>query len=297
MEIRKIIGHTRIIGKPVDWDEATMGPCVGLPVRDETMNGTNVMISAHKPDAAELARLAAGEPLLLGIYGRLHPVIFMAVGYDPAYVEENKTLFEAEGELFADNAKKPVVTWNDIATLAEYFQATRSPDWELEKYQAAADRVNGLLKAADLNAPAGVISEPAFTLSELVDVLHCCDVEAATISNRIAGPRGQPNHCPDGVQVLDDAETVIRAAFRILEAGSTRAENAQVDDDAAMCPICGEAFKPDDDCINDIDLGICRARHYGDEGPFVDLNTGDPLPEGSPPPKPFKHREVDDGSA
>ncbi len=56
----------------------------------------------------------------------------------------------------------------------------------------------------------------AFTLDQIVDVLHCCDDEARMIVNRIAQPHGLPSQCPDGVQVLDDAETIIRAAFRVL---------------------------------------------------------------------------------
>lgn len=58
---------------------------------------------------------------------------------------------------------------------------------------------------------AGTVSVEA-----LIDVLHCCDTEAAEIANRIAGRRGQPCRHPDGVQVLEDAETIIRAALRAL---------------------------------------------------------------------------------
>lgn len=57
----------------------------------------------------------------------------------------------------------------------------------------------------------------AETVAALINVLHCCDTEARAIANRIAGPRGMPNQCPDGVQVLEDAETIIRAAAALIE--------------------------------------------------------------------------------
>lgn len=57
----------------------------------------------------------------------------------------------------------------------------------------------------------------AETVAALINVLHCCDTEAQAIASRIAGPRGMPNQCPDGVQVLEDAETIIRAAAVLIE--------------------------------------------------------------------------------
>jgi len=50
----------------------------------------------------------------------------------------------------------------------------------------------------------------------LCNVLYCCDTEAQAIANRISGPRGERNRCPDGVQVLEDAETIIRAAAALV---------------------------------------------------------------------------------
>ena len=45
----------------------------------------------------------------------------------------------------------------------------------------------------------------------LIDALHCCDVEALEIAGRINREAGL-----DGVQVLDDAETIIKAAARVV---------------------------------------------------------------------------------
>ncbi len=56
----------------------------------------------------------------------------------------------------------------------------------------------------------------AAAFEALCDVLYCCDTEAQAIANRISGPRGERNRCPDGVQVLEDAETIIRAAAALV---------------------------------------------------------------------------------
>lgn len=50
----------------------------------------------------------------------------------------------------------------------------------------------------------------------MIDALHCCDSEAQEIADRISGRRGQPCQHPDGVQVLDDAEKIIRRAAKIV---------------------------------------------------------------------------------
>lgn len=46
-------------------------------------------------------------------------------------------------------------------------------------------------------------------------------------------------------------------------------------DEPHDCPICALAFKPDDLCATDIELGIC---HFAclDGSPIVDLETGEP---------------------
>ena len=57
-------------------------------------------------------------------------------------------------------------------------------------------------------------------------------------------------------------------------------------DELTICPICAVAFKPDDMCLTDIEMGTCHATCL-EGSPMVDLETGDLLPEGSPPPSPF----------
>jgi hypothetical protein len=50
-------------------------------------------------------------------------------------------------------------------------------------------------------------------------------------------------------------------------------------DDTDKCPICANAFKPDDVCATDIEMGTCHADCL-DGSPVVDLDTGDELPDG-----------------
>ncbi len=48
---------------------------------------------------------------------------------------------------------------------------------------------------------------------------------------------------------------------------------SEMEDDVDKCPICAEAFKPDDTCATDIELGICHAACL-EGAPTVDLDTG-----------------------
>lgn len=42
------------------------------------------------------------------------------------------------------------------------------------------------------------------------------------------------------------------------------------------CPICDKAFKPDDNCATDIELGTCHFECL-DGSPVVDLETGEEI--------------------
>lgn len=59
------------------------------------------------------------------------------------------------------------------------------------------------------------MTDKKYTLEEAVNYiadewLHVCDVEAVVISNRISRDDGRG----DGVQVLEDAETIMKAALK-----------------------------------------------------------------------------------
>lgn len=80
-----IIGHiqgcTRVIGKSQGY--------LGLPLRDvmihDTVNGphTPAMETAWLPTPDELARLAAGAPVILRILGNVLPPVMVDVGEVP----------------------------------------------------------------------------------------------------------------------------------------------------------------------------------------------------------------------
>jgi hypothetical protein len=84
----------------------------------------------------------------------------------------------------------------------------------------------GLPEIAKLRAD--LANAGAVMVEALIERLHLCDDEARKIADRISGPIGQPNRCPDGVQVLEDAETIIRAAIRALSTLSPIAAAAEI---------------------------------------------------------------------
>lgn len=57
---------------------------------------------------------------------------------------------------------------------------------------------------------------------------------------------------------------------------------------ADACPVCAVTFKPDDMCQTDIEMGTCHAACL-EGSPLVDLETGEPLPEGSEWPAPYRY--------
>jgi hypothetical protein len=76
-----IAGHTRVLGKSQGYR--------GLAIRDdvvpETVNGpaTTIMQSAWLPTPEEMARIAAGAPIILLVMGTSHPPVFVEVGDPP----------------------------------------------------------------------------------------------------------------------------------------------------------------------------------------------------------------------
>lgn len=79
MEIVKLLGMNRDLGKPKDWDEARDGECGTLPVFAEVVGGHVRMTSAWKPDAEELAALNAGSAVAMTVLGTVHPPIMVGV--------------------------------------------------------------------------------------------------------------------------------------------------------------------------------------------------------------------------
>jgi hypothetical protein len=80
----RIAGATRVLGAPKDWNEERDGPCAGLPILDlPAALGGNFMFSAWLPTPDELAAIAAGASIIVGIAGFSHPVISLGVSATP----------------------------------------------------------------------------------------------------------------------------------------------------------------------------------------------------------------------
>lgn len=76
-----IDGATRVLNAPIDWDESKHGTCGGLPIRDSVLDsGLPCMTSVWFPSSKELARIAAGTPIMLHIIGETHPPVSIGVG-------------------------------------------------------------------------------------------------------------------------------------------------------------------------------------------------------------------------
>lgn len=80
MKSQSIKGMTRDLGKPEGYDEALHGKCSSLPIRDEEINGLQMMTSEWKPTPEELRKIVAGGSIFLSVNGRIHPVVAMYVG-------------------------------------------------------------------------------------------------------------------------------------------------------------------------------------------------------------------------
>ena len=79
----RISGTTRWLGAPVGWEPDAQGPCAHLAIRDVDTTAGPTMQSAWEPTPEELARLAAGAPIVLTIMGNVHPPVELRVGHPP----------------------------------------------------------------------------------------------------------------------------------------------------------------------------------------------------------------------
>ena len=75
MMINAIEGCTRRIGKAQGY--------LGLPLRDEVVDGVPQMTSSWQPSPAELAALIAGAPIYVTLLGTGHPPILVHIGPVP----------------------------------------------------------------------------------------------------------------------------------------------------------------------------------------------------------------------
>lgn len=71
---------TRRLGAPVNWEAEKDGPCGVLAIADIPYeSGANAMESLWQPEPEEIAAIAAGQPVILTIVGRFHPVVSLGV--------------------------------------------------------------------------------------------------------------------------------------------------------------------------------------------------------------------------
>lgn len=70
--------NNRVLGAPKGWDQGEL-PCAALPITDVEINGQQAIASYWRPDAAELAALNAGAPVMLCILGASMPPVMLAV--------------------------------------------------------------------------------------------------------------------------------------------------------------------------------------------------------------------------
>lgn len=75
MIINAIEGCTRRIGKSQGY--------LGLPLRDDVVDGIPTMTSSWQPTPAELEALIAGAPIYVTLLGQAHPPIMLNVGPVP----------------------------------------------------------------------------------------------------------------------------------------------------------------------------------------------------------------------
>lgn len=78
MLIAVIDGHTRICGKSQGYK--------GLPIRDETVDGVNMMHSAWEPTPDEIERINAGAKIIVSVIGTSPQPILLTVATNYATV-------------------------------------------------------------------------------------------------------------------------------------------------------------------------------------------------------------------
>lgn len=82
MKLGRIHDHTRVIGKPDDWDDS-LGECPEVFVRDELIDGLHFMQSAWIAEAQEVGWMLAGGTLNLAISAPQFPLARIGANLPP----------------------------------------------------------------------------------------------------------------------------------------------------------------------------------------------------------------------
>ena len=79
MQSIKVVGFTRDLGKPLDWDDSRIS-CDSLPITDIEVGGYPAMTSVWKPSPLELELLTKEDyQIHLTIIGQVHPPVMVRV--------------------------------------------------------------------------------------------------------------------------------------------------------------------------------------------------------------------------
>ena len=78
MRITQHPSNNFTLGAPEGWDQGEL-PVDALPVTCGDVSGVPVMVSFWLPEPEEIAAMAAGQPVMLHIFGTVHPIVALAV--------------------------------------------------------------------------------------------------------------------------------------------------------------------------------------------------------------------------
>ena len=78
MERMQHHSNNAVLGAPKGWDQGEL-PCGALPITRIVDGGITQVVSFWKPNADELAALAAGKPVMLFVVGNTMPPVALAV--------------------------------------------------------------------------------------------------------------------------------------------------------------------------------------------------------------------------
>lgn len=75
----QIVGATRVLGPPADWDAKKNGECDSLYIRHVRIGTHDCIESAWVPTEEERTLIAQGRPIILTVWGKVHPPVSINV--------------------------------------------------------------------------------------------------------------------------------------------------------------------------------------------------------------------------
>lgn len=127
MKPTRIENAAGVLEQPPNWNEAVHGPCAGLPVRVEEIDGIKFLVSSWEPTPAELIAIKRGAAIRLYVSAPVHPVVSLGVGPIPGepqaipeltFVDTTHPLANMV-EIWDDKAGIPLDRWVRAVNTAE----------------------------------------------------------------------------------------------------------------------------------------------------------------------------------